>query len=208
MVMLIGVEKRFIFIANSKTASTSIEEALIPYAEINRVGSPQRKHIKWRDARKEYRFLFDLPSYNPGSFFKFGVVREPVEWVISWYNYRLGNLGVESGVPHEMSFERFWNSNDWVKRISQTDFFSGWDGVCRFDLVIPHERVDQVFPLVVKRLGLGRIVLPRKNQSIVKKVVRANLDDQLACDVNDHYKRDFDFWMEWKDKANKFVGEA
>lgn len=32
--MLIGVKKRFVFIANSKTASTSIEHSLVGQAEI------------------------------------------------------------------------------------------------------------------------------------------------------------------------------
>ena len=55
--MLIGVKKRFVFIANSKTASTTIESMLTPFAEINRVGSPQRKHVSWGEVLEEYSLV-------------------------------------------------------------------------------------------------------------------------------------------------------
>lgn len=202
-IMLIGVKKRFIFIANSKTASTSIESALIPYAEINRSGSPKRKHISWRETRKEYNFLFRIPSYKPQDFFKFGVVREPVEWVISWYNYRYMNNKLLNSLPKNMPFEQFWNSNDWIKRKCQKDSFSNNSGICRFDLIIPHEKVTQAFPIVVQHLKLGKkVALPHKNKSVIKKVTRNSLDPELISKINTHYQQDFDFWMEWMEKID------
>ena len=38
--MLIGIEKRFIFVANTKTASTAIERVLDPLADYRHGGSP------------------------------------------------------------------------------------------------------------------------------------------------------------------------
>ncbi len=200
--MLIGVKKRFIFIANSKTASTSIEDVLAPYAEINRVGSAKRKHISWKVARKEYNFLFNVPDYNPKSFFKFGVVREPVEWVISWYNYRQKNQKSPSSLSKDMTFEQFWDSDDWVKRKSQKANFSSNDGICRFDLIIPHERVNQAFPIVVKYLKLGEVTLSHKNKSPAKKIVRSSIDPAIVLKINAYYQQDFDFWTEWQEKID------
>ena len=105
--MLIGVKKRFVFIANSKTASTSIEHSLVGQAEIQRGGGPQRKHIYLRDALPEYDFLFGRDGYGIESFFTFGVMRDPVSWIQSWYRYRCGNK-VESPLPAGMSFGEFW----------------------------------------------------------------------------------------------------
>lgn len=201
--MLISVKKRFIFIASSKTASTSIESALTPYAEINRSGSPKRKHITWKEAKKEYNFIFRIPAYKPHSFFKFGVVREPIEWVISWYNYRYTNSKLSNHLLENMTFEQFWNSNDWVKRKSQKSSFSNGNGTCPFNLIIPHEKVNQAFPIVVNHLKLGRKVnLPHKNKSIMKKIIRNNLDPDLVSEVNNYYQEDFDFWMEWIEKID------
>ena len=86
--MLIGVKKRFVFVANSKTASTSIEKALVPHAEIQRGGGSNRKHIFLRAGLREYGFLFERKKYAADTFFKFGVMRDPVEWIQSWYRYR------------------------------------------------------------------------------------------------------------------------
>lgn len=203
--MLISVKKRFIFIANSKTASTSIETALIPFAEINRVGSPQRKHISWQEARKEYNFLFNNPAYSPKNFFKFGVVREPVDWVVSWYNYRSGNDKIESTLPSNISFEEFWCSNDWVKKRTQKNHFLNVNGECIFDLIIPHEKVKKAFPSVVKYLKLGKVTLPHENSSPVKKIIRNDLDPKLISEINGYYQQDFDFWIKWNEKLDAFL---
>ena len=129
--MLIGVEKRFIFVANTKTASTSIEHALMDHAEIHRGGSPARKHIPLVQVYKFYDFLFGQPAHRPASYFAFGVMRDPIEWVISWFRYRKGNK-VENGLPQDMTFAQFWERNDWNitrpdgRRHLQRQMFCDW----------------------------------------------------------------------------------
>ncbi|CAI8296400.1 MAG: Uncharacterised protein [Hyphomonas sp. TMED17] len=86
--MLISISKRFLFIANSKTASTSLSKALRPYAEIERQGSPDRKHVSMGAVLDHYKFLFELPPFAPDTFFRFGVIRDPLDWIHSWYRYR------------------------------------------------------------------------------------------------------------------------
>lgn len=200
--MLISVKNRFVFIAGSKTASTSIEDALTPYAEINRVGSAQRKHIIWREARKEYNFLFNNSNYDPKTFFKFGVVREPAEWIISWYNYRYMNKRIDTPLPENITFKQYWNSNDWVKNLSQKNHFISSDNICRFNLIIPHEKVNQAFPLIVEYLNLGKVILPHANKSPAKRIVRSSLDPAMISEINTYYQQDFDFWTEWMEKID------
>lgn len=206
--MLISVKKRFVFIANSKTASTSIETALVPYAEINRMGSPQRKHISWKMAKEEYDFLFKFPEYSPESFFKFGVIREPVEWVLSWYNYRLGNQNLPNAIPLDMTFYRFWKSIDRIKDVSQKAHFVDDDEVCRFDLIIPYEKVSQAFPAVMKSLGIRKVVLPAKNISAGQKLVRKKLKADMISEINEYYHQDYELWMEWKNKIGGYLEES
>lgn len=200
--MLISIKKRFIFIANSKTSSTSIEAALTPYAEINRSGSPQRKHINWINARREYDFLFKIPAYKPEKFFKFGVVREPAEWVISWYNYRNEKPSRPNSLPSDMGFEQFWDSNDWIKRSSQKSHFSNKNNICKFNLIIPQEKINQVFPVVAKHLKCDKAVLPHKNKTLIKKIYRENIDTVLIDRINNYYMQDFHFWLEWMEKID------
>lgn len=205
--MLISVKKRFIFIANSKTASTSIEAALAPYAEINRIGSALRKHISWEVAKKEYKFLFKFEEYHPDTFFKFGVIREPVDWVLSWYNYRLGNQKLPNSLPQDMTFYQFWKSIDRIKDISQKASFVDEDGVCRFDLIIPHQAVGRAFPVLVSSLKIPKTNLPTKNKSAGQTLQRSKLSAEIVADINSYYQQDFDLWKEWSGNIDSCLEE-
>ncbi len=197
--MLIGVQKRFVFIANSKTASTSIEAVLTPYAEINRVGSPQRKHISWSEARKEYSFLFDQPAYSADTFFKFGVVREPCEWILSWFNYRVGNLKIESTLPDDLTFEKFWGGNDWVKKINQKSKFLTDNGAFDFDAVLPQDDLGRLFPIVSSILGVD-VELPSKNRS-PGKLTKEEVPEELLNNINEFYQEDYELYLDWKNRC-------
>lgn len=192
--MLIGVKKRFVFIANSKTASTSIEAMLTPFAEINRIGSPKRKHISWQQCREEYGFVFDNPLYAPETFFRFGVIREPAEWIRSWYNYRFTQgASVAARFKNERSFEEFWASDDWVKRKSQQSKFIDADGISRFDLIIPLERLSEALPLVQGTLDIPASPLPRENKSKFS-LSRKDIHHELIAEINDYYAADYALW--------------
>lgn len=196
--MLIGVRKRFVFIANSKTASTSIEALLVRHAEINRVGSPERKHIVWRDALKEYGFLFTQPQFVPHKFFKFGVIREPVDWVRSWYNYRLANPRVEDPLPADETFEHYWKERqDWVKKISQSNMFTNAKGQCAMDLLIPLGDLPEAMAAILQRLGLQPAPLPRQNKS-PGSLARQDIPEDLAREIQSHYAEDVALYEHWK----------
>lgn len=192
--MLIGVKKRFLFIANSKTASTSIESALMNHAEIHRGGAPWRKHILMREALREYDFLFSQPGYRPDQFFKFGVMRDPVDWIYSWFRYRKGNT-VADQLPPEMTFEQFWAKDDWNKwRASgvprlQSDFFTYPRGWTIADYIIPYDEVDQHFPKICKHLGI-KAALPRANVSAISGSPH-DLSPAILDDVRAFYQADY-----------------
>ena len=52
--MLISTSKKFIFVANSKSASTSIEEYLSPYSDIIGQGGPKIKHMSISEIKIKY----------------------------------------------------------------------------------------------------------------------------------------------------------
>jgi hypothetical protein len=195
--MLIGVKNKFVFIANSKASSTSIETALRKFAEVERGGSPRRKHIQWREAREEYAFLFDCEGHTPERFFRFGVVRDPVSWVVSWYNYRLGSRRVRNALPADMTFEQFWRRDDWVKRASQRAHFVDSDGTCRFDLIVPLDALDRAFPTITRFLGLPAISLPKKNVSRRGGLAVEDLEHGMVADIERTYPADLAFHREW-----------
>lgn len=193
--MLIGVQKRFVFVANSKTASTSIEKTLRPHAEIERGGSPNRKHIHMRAALKEYDFLFGNPAYAPETFFRFGVMRDPLDWLQSWFRYRRGNK-VHSPLPREMTFEEFWQKKDWNiqrkdgTRNLQRRFFTGADDEMLVDYIIPYEDLGTHFGLICESMGL-KSPLQERNVSRIKDT-EDELSDSLKSEICEFFAQDYE----------------
>jgi hypothetical protein len=148
--MLIGIERKFVFVANTKTASTSIETALAPVSEIAFKGSPQRKHVSLHAAIEAHPEIFAQPGQWPRFFFKFGVMRDPLDWIGSWFRYRKSNE-VDSPLPPEMSFAEFWERQDWNFRRAdgrpnlQRDKFCGPQGKVLADVIIPYDRLSPMF---------------------------------------------------------------
>jgi hypothetical protein len=195
--MLISTEKKFVFIANTKTASTSIEHALMDYAEIHRGGSPARKHIGLYQAYNIYNFLFSQPDHTPDQYFKFGVMRDPLDWIGSWYRYRKGN-NVESPLPRGMDFEAFWERKDWNimrpdgwKYLQRHLFCAPQGGEVLADVIIPYHKVGEEFGKICDAFGIES-PLPRKNVSELRDAgfIPAHLEDEMR----DFYDADYRLW--------------
>lgn len=187
--MLIGVEKRFLFVANTKTASTSIEQALLPFSDIRHGGNPRRKHIALSDGLEAYGHLLG----GGADVFKFGVIRDPIDWILSWFRYRRGN-DVESPLPHDMDFETFWRRGDWniwrkegEKFLQRRMFCDAQDRVLA-DAVIPYDRLGAVFGEIADCLGVPSS-LPRANVSRTREtgeIPHALLDEMRAFYEDDY----------------------
>lgn len=194
--MLISTEKKFVFVANTKTASTSIEHALMDYSEIHRGGSPERKHIGLNETYKIYDFLFSQPGHTPDQYFKFGVMRDPLDWIGSWFRYRKGN-NVESPLPAEMDFEAFWARKDWnIMRHDgwkylQRHLFCSPESEILADVIIPYHRLGDEFGKICDAFGI-QSPLPRKNVSQLKDsgVIPEHMKDELR----DFYAWDYQLW--------------
>jgi hypothetical protein len=194
--MLISVSKRFVFVANTKTASTSIEHLLVPHCEVFRSGTPQRKHIPLHETLQTYRFLFDQPNHAPHRYFKFGVMREPLEWIGSWFRYRKGNK-VQSPLPPDTTFAEFWSAKDWNILLKggqpnlQQRMFLGPKGGVLADVIIPYHRLDVMLPEVLGLLNIPGI-LPHQNVSEITAPpeIPAGMLDELQA----FYAPDYALW--------------
>ncbi|HUF57319.1 MAG TPA: sulfotransferase family 2 domain-containing protein [Thermohalobaculum sp.] len=193
--MLISVSKRFVFVANTKAASTSFEHRLFPYCEIQRAGTPERKHIPLaKILGHEYRFLFDNPDYPADTFFKFGVIRDPIEWIGSWYRYRKGNK-TQAPIPAGMSFQDFyekmdWNFVGWGRKFLQSDKFRSESGHILADYLIPYEDLEVHAKIIFDAYGIEGD-LPKKNSSELGPET-LSVPSDLIERLRDFYKEDYD----------------
>ncbi|MDZ7709591.1 MAG: hypothetical protein U5K36_05550 [Roseovarius sp.] len=191
--MLIGLDRKFVFIANTKTASTSIETALAPVAEIALGGNPARKHVPLHDAITEHPEIFAQPGQWPRFFFKFGVMRDPLDWIDSWFRYRKSNR-VESPLPKDMSFAEFWERQDWNFRRAdgrpylQGHMFCGPQGKVLADVIVPYHRLPQMFPEICAALGVAA-PLPRENVSRLREA--ETLTPALEARLRGFYAQDY-----------------
>jgi hypothetical protein len=199
--MLISLEKRFVLISNSKAGSTSLEEVLSDYAELGLRSTKKGKHIAWTEARRKFHFLFEHPDYPPESFFRFGVIRDPVDRFVSWYNYRF-EPEARRTKKQPISIRELWELDDWVKfdrdgrKKLQRDVFVDDDGVCRFDLVLPLSMMEEYEQQLGKRLGI-RLQIPRINTSR-KLVSTKDLPPAFVAEIRDFYADDYEFLAEWR----------
>jgi len=79
--MLVSERYKFVYLANPKTGTTSIEAAFKQYADFAAIGGPSVKHIPF----KRFRRLF---PYYATNFEVLVTVRDPIETLYSWYRYR------------------------------------------------------------------------------------------------------------------------
>lgn len=192
--MLIGVRNRFVFVANTKTASTSIEHALAPHAEIMRGGGPARKHMGLAEILAEYDFLFGQEAHRPEDYFKFGVMRDPVEWILSWYRYRRGNT-VEHPLPPGMDFAAFWHRADWnIRRRDgspnlQSDRFTDARGAVLADVILPYSGLQEGFSRICAALGITA-GLPQRNVSQMRRI-EGGLPAGLLEEMRGFYAADY-----------------
>lgn len=196
--MLISINKRFIFIANSKTGSTTIESILKPCADFVWEGSPKIKHASWVEVKNAFYLLFEHPTYAPERFMRFGVVREPADWVLSWYNYR--RFRNNAGIPKDMPFEAFWRSGDWVKRTSQAAKFHDEDGQCRFNLIIPMIRLRGALPRLFQAMGVATASAEEMKNKSKGTLRKENISSELWNEINDHYRTDWLMYKDWEDR--------
>jgi len=155
--MLISIEKRLVFLAMTKAASTSIEMALSPYCDIAFYGNSRVKHISYR---RYSRFVVPyLDSLGYGDFETVCLIREPVDWLFSWYRYR-GRPAV-AGQPQStaaISFDTFANAylagDPLTRGIGrQSKFVADKDGTPKVDHLFKYENLTEFTAYMETILG-------------------------------------------------------
>lgn len=165
------IERKYLFIHVPKTAGTSILHAM----ELERY---DRIHLNWRVYEQSNRFFFN-------TFFKFAVVRHPLDRISSVYNYLIqggGNqdLRLSNHLNKKApSFEKFILDYLTPSKImlhnlfrSQSFFLCDESGTIKVDYILKFETLDKDFQLVSDKIGFSIKKLPVKNMSknLINKV--------------------------------------
>lgn len=165
--MLVFWRQRLVFLATPKTASTAIESALASIAAIVIQRPPQLKHT---NAQRFHRFLAPFLNDNSGKEFALtALMREPRDWLSSWYRYRQRADEVPEKATRHLSFDEFVRAYcqeiqpEFAKVGAQAQFLAPKNHRA-VDHVFRYENMADFVLFLEDRLGT-RINLPRVNVS-------------------------------------------
>lgn len=165
--MLMSMTYRFIFIANLKTGSTAIEEAIAHHADIRLLRTEWGKHMGIGEIESRFSWLFSEIPFD--EYTVIGVTRDPIEWLISIYRSHLDPKF--DGVPVStagMSFDEFldtWCEANSVQILPQTSRFIRSTGVNAVTRHLRYETLAGDLNKVLQELKLPPVTLTRANAS-------------------------------------------
>ncbi|WP_372838457.1 hypothetical protein [Phaeovulum sp.] len=190
--MLIFWQQRLVLLATPKTGSTALSVALEPLTAIAVQRPPALKHTT---AQRFRRFL--APYLETASGERFDVValmREPLDWLGSWYRYRQReDISGTANSTEGLSFDQF--ASAYMERQqpafaqlgSQARFLSLADGTLGVDKLFCYEDIGRFVHFLEDRLDF-EIVLPRVNvspegETSLSAPMRERLQTYLADDI-------------------------
>jgi len=191
--MLLSLSRKFIFVANVKAASTSIEAALADFAEIRVRKTEFGKHNGLTAISADYPWVRRYVPYE--AFFVFGVMRDPVDHLLSLYNAHSGEDLKGSAMPTRgMPFDKFmdaWRKDNWQAE-PQHWHFQDKHGRFKMSHVIDYDRVTSDFNDICVRLGFGDLRLKHLNTS-PETLKRSDLTAAQIARIEREYARDYEF---------------
>ena len=165
--MLVFWEQRLAFLATPKTGSTAIAAALESLAAVSIQRPPLLKHTTVHRYR---RFIGPyLEAASKDTFTLVALMREPKDWLGSWYRFRQREETEAGKSTRGMSFDAFvraWCQDprpDFADVGSQGKFLRPRQGV-GVDRLFRYEEIGSFVHFLEERLGC-EIILPRLNVS-------------------------------------------
>ncbi|WP_298848180.1 sulfotransferase family 2 domain-containing protein [uncultured Ruegeria sp.] len=167
--MLVFYEERLAFLAVPKTGSTAYHTALKDRADLVVTYPPELKHAPVRRYDRFFQNMF-RKMYDTEMEIM-AVVREPVDWLGSWYRFR-GRAEL-SGHPHstgDMSFDAFVQAYmknprpEFADVGSQSQFFRTRSNGRGANHIFKYDHQDRILDFLQARLNV-QIDLPHENVS-------------------------------------------
>lgn len=161
-------QERLVYLAVPKTGSTAIESVFEPHADIIFRNPPRLKHAK-AGTMRNFKKLFS--PVDPAKFELVAVMREPLDWLGSWYRYRSrDDLDGHPNSTKHISFDDFLVASCETKppgfaHIGSQHRFLCADGeVPLADFIFPYEKLDLAITYLNQRLGTNKQI-ERLNRS-------------------------------------------
>jgi hypothetical protein len=186
---MISHKHKFVFVHINKTGGTSIEVIL---RKLSRNWTGQHHLIK------KYRRLADT-KHGFENYFKFTIVRNPYDRLLSNYFYR--KLMLKDNRVHDLSFKNWiTNSRDGnysfencLSRHTQLDWIVDENGEVIVDFIGKFENLQEDFDTICDKIGIPHQQLPHKNKSKHKHYTEY-YDEETKQIVAEKYAKDIEYF--------------
>ena len=200
----LGPGRDFVLLALPKTASTTLERTLAPYATEVVSAPPARKHLPARGFVHTRAAALAEQGHPRESYELVTMFREPIAWLESWWRYRARDDSRQSTA--DMSFEQFalhylaGDDDAPIPRGRPAKFLHAQGGVA-VDRVFSVERPDVWSAWFSLRIG-APLEFERRNAS---GAARGELSFATREALATHFAPEYDVWRrleptgEWAD---------
>ncbi|MCO6382310.1 gamma-glutamyl kinase [Oceanicola sp. 502str15] len=190
--MLVFWDARLVLLATPKTGTHALESALGNEADIAFRHPPFVKHMGFAWVNRLMPRIVGEKEWP--SFRTVAVMREPLDWLGSWYRYRRRNdLVGQNNSTRDMDFSTFLkgylkDSQPAYSRLGrQWKFLRRDDGRVGIDYLFPYERFDTLVDFLENRLD-REIKLEQEN---VSPEAPLEVDPGLAAPLAKALEKDF-----------------
>lgn len=189
--MQVSLKYGIAFLCMPKCASHSIEPFIAKHS-IASLRGPRLRHLTAYQFARYMRPLIDSPNARVELFC---LMRNPLDWVKSWYKYRSRDEIKDKRHPnHEnytgnMSFDEFAIEYIYGKHKNlrkQSDYLLLADGTIGADTIIQFERMDLVESFLQEKIG-EKVSIPKKN---VSPQANTELSSRMEKELREYLKKD------------------
>jgi hypothetical protein len=189
----------FVFLSVTKTASTSIEEALRPWGQIITQGEPRTKHLNYVAFERFIQPWLEQLGYPRDAYEVVCVVREPIDWLHSWWRFRgREELARPKHRRHpqytgEISFDDFATAyvrgDPGYSRVGrQARFVRGQQSEIGVNRLFRFEELETALDYFRSKVGM-RLSLERRNVSPDRpKVLAPDVESELREFLEPEYR--------------------
>lgn len=200
--MIISHSKKFIFVSNPKTGSTSIDSALAEFSDDPLLNEICEDGL-YTDRHMPAQILKDrLSSHVWNEYFKFAFVRNPWDWFVSQHFYNLNKNGIVFDLNAKLENQQILYTFDFLKiyrgkknalSAFQHSFLCDDGNKILFDFIGRFERLDDDFQKIQKIIKT-EVALPHLNPSR-HKPYRHYFNDETKAIIAKLYKIDIDLFQ-------------
>jgi hypothetical protein len=185
----------FVLLAMPKTASTTLEHTLAPYASLVVSSPPGRKHVGVRGFEREIVPTLEARGHPRDSYEVVTMFREPIAWLESWWRYRAREAARPGRSTAGIPFEHFARSYVTGDRSAPTPRgrparFISIDGTVGVDRVFSVDRPEAWEPWFAARVGRP-LDFGRRN---VSPAVPAELTEETRRALTELFEPEYDVW--------------